>query len=126
MANLSQNPSVPVVSKIAIVAWWVGHPPGMNDIALDVEEDIAASALGANKIKPGYVRSKARRPLLGALRLSLFDRRHALSIRRKALQKAIFLSAFLEPNEPRLLELRLLAQIEFAHRRAILLHHLLV
>jgi hypothetical protein len=35
----------------------------MNDIALDVEEDIAASALSANKIKPGYVRSKARRPM---------------------------------------------------------------
>jgi hypothetical protein len=41
----------------------------MNDISLDVEEDIAASALGANKIKPGYVRSKARRPLLARFAL---------------------------------------------------------
>jgi hypothetical protein len=36
----------------------------MNDIALDVdEEDIVASALGTSKVKPGYVRSKARRPM---------------------------------------------------------------
>jgi hypothetical protein len=44
--------------------------------------------------------TKAAQADAGTLRLSLFDRRHELSLRWKALQKAIFLSAFLVPNKP--------------------------